>query len=64
MRQKLRSIFAILTIVVLAALVIATLVLAIMGSDKFMPMLFITIIAPIVLWAFMHFYEFFSKNDK
>lgn len=62
MNQKLKSILAVLCMIIIAALVIATLVLAIKGSPNFMGMLALTIIFPVILWAALHFYNFFKKD--
>ena len=68
--KKVRQIVALLTVILLAALVIGTLVCAIIGSKYFFGMLFLTFVVPVVLWVFMWFTrlvhgesEVISKED-
>lgn len=53
--KKARRIVALLTVVVIIALVIGTLICALTGSKYFFGMLFLTIAVPVVLWVFMWF---------
>lgn len=53
--KKIRQIVAGLTVVVIIALLIGTLICAVTGSKYFFGMLFLTIVVPIVLWVFMWF---------
>ncbi len=53
--KKTRRIVALLTVVVIIALVIGTLICALTGSKYFFGMLFLTIAVPVVLWVFMWF---------
>lgn len=68
--KKVRQIVAMLTVIVIIALVIGTLICAITGSKYFFGMLFLTIVVPVVLWVFMWFTrllhgesEVISKED-
>lgn len=68
--KKVRQIVAMLTVIVIIALVIGTLICAITGSKYFFGMLFLTIAVPVVLWVFMWFTrllhgesEVISKED-
>lgn len=60
--DKIRRITALLTVVLIVLLVIATFVCAITGSQYFFGMLALTFIVPIVLWVFMWFTQL--ANDK
>lgn len=53
--KKIRQITAWVTILVIAALIIGTIVCAVTGSQYFFGMLFLTIVVPVVLWVFMWF---------
>ncbi len=53
--KKARRIVALLTVIVIIALVIGTLICALTGSKYFFGMLFLTIAVPVVLWVFMWF---------
>lgn len=68
--KKVRQIVALLTVIVIVALVIGTLICAITGSKYFFAMLFLTFAVPVVLWVFMWFTrlvngesEVISKKD-
>jgi len=68
--KKVRQIVALLTVLVIIALVIGTLICALTGSKYFFGMLFLTIAVPVVLWVFMWFThlvhgesEVISKED-
>lgn len=63
--NKVRRITALLTVIVIVVLVIATLVCALTGSPYFFGMLALTFIVPIILWVFMWFAGLSSdKSDK
>ena len=51
--NKVRRITALLTVIVIVVLVIATLVCALTGSPYFFGMLALTFVVPIILWVFM-----------
>ena len=53
--KKVRRIVALLTVIVIVALVIGTLICAISGSRYFFGMLFLSFAVPVVLWGFMWF---------
>ena len=53
--KKVRRIVALLTVIVIVALVIGTLICAISGSRYFFGMLFLSFAVPVVLWVFMWF---------
>lgn len=55
MYNRLRRIVALLTVVFIVVLLIATVICAVTGSRYFFGMLFLTIVVPIVLWVFMWF---------
>ncbi len=52
-----QRILAVITLIVLAVCLILTLIFAFIGSRYFMPMLLITLLAPILLWICMFFYK-------
>lgn len=60
--NKVRRITALLTVVLIVILVIATFVCALTGSQYFFGMLALTFLVPIVLWVFMWFTKL--ANDK
>lgn len=62
--DKIRRITAMLTVVVIVVLVIATLVCAITGSQYFFGMLALTFLVPIVLWVFMWFSGLINGNKE
>lgn len=63
--NKVRRITALLTVIVIVVLVIATLVCALTGSPYFFGMLALTFIVPIILWVFMWFAGLSGdKSDK
>lgn len=53
--EKVRRIMALLTVILIIALLIATIVCAVTGSRYFFGMLALTILVPVVLWVFMWF---------
>ena len=53
--EKIRRVVAMLTVIVIVAFIIATVVLGIMGSRYFFGMLFLAFVIPVVLWVFMWF---------
>lgn len=53
--EKVRRITALLTVIVIVALVIGTFICAVIGSPYFYGMLALTFFVPIVLWVFMWF---------
>lgn len=61
--EKIRRIIALLTVLVIIALVIVTLVCAITGSPYFFAMLFLTFTVPLILWVFMWFIRLLNKED-
>ncbi|MDO5156107.1 MAG: hypothetical protein Q4D51_09075 [Eubacteriales bacterium] len=62
--EKLRRIIAMLTVVVIVGLVIATLICGITGSEYFFAMLFLTFVVPVILWVFMWFTRLVNKKDE
>ena len=64
--KKTRQIIAILGVVLLAGLYLATLVLAILGKDffpMFMTSLLASIALPVFLWLFGFLYKWLKKNS-
>ena len=51
--KKVRQMVAWLTIFVIVALIIGTVICAVTGSQYFFGMLFLTFVVPVVLWVFM-----------
>lgn len=62
--EKLRRIVALLSVVLILVLVVATLICAIIGSKYFFGMLALTFFVPIVLWVFMWFSNMTNKEQK
>ncbi len=65
--KKTRQIIAILGVVLLAGLYLATLVLAILGKDffpMFMTSLLASIALPVFLWLFGFLYKWLKKNSN
>lgn len=64
--KKFKQILAIITIVLLAGLYIATLVLAIIGNEHtngwFMACIFATIVVPIIMWVIQWLYKMVKKK--
>lgn len=49
-------------VLIMAALVITTIVLGIMGSSHFIGVLIITLTFPIMLWGYLFIYHLVGKN--
>ncbi|MDE6434266.1 MAG: hypothetical protein K2L07_08550 [Lachnospiraceae bacterium] len=62
--KKVRRIVAMLTVMVIVALVIGTLICAIIGSKYFFGMLFLTFVVPVVLWVFMWFTKLINGESE
>lgn len=62
--KKVRRIVAILTVMVIVALVIGTLICAMIGSKYFFGMLFLTFAVPVVLWVFMWFTKLINGESE
>lgn len=62
--DKLRKIMAISTVVIIIILVILAFILAIIGNEYFLAVLFFAMIMPIMLWVFMWFYGLINKDKK
>lgn len=62
--KKIRRIVAFLTVFVIVALVIGTLICAIIGSKYFFGMLFLTFVIPVVLWVFMWFTRLINGESE
>ena len=64
--RNFKQILAIITIVLLAALYIVTLVLAICGNENtngwFMDCIFATIVVPIIMWVIQWLYKMIKKK--
>lgn len=57
MKQRIKQIGAIAIILLLLACVVLTLVFAVTGNHNFLGMLMITLVLPVLLWAFLFFYR-------
>lgn len=64
MYNRLRRIVALLTVVFIVVLLIATVICAVTGSRYFFGMLFLTIVVPIVLWVFMWFTHLVNDSPE
>lgn len=53
--QKIRRIVALLSVVFIIGLIIASIICAITGSEYFTAVFFMMVAAPVVLWVFMWF---------
>lgn len=53
--EKVRRITALITVIIIVALVIGTFICAVIGSPYFYGMLALTFFVPIILWVFMWF---------
>ena len=66
--RRFKQILAIITIVLLVGLYIATLILAIAGNEHthgwFMACIFATIVVPIIMWACSWLYKMFKKKSS
>ena len=66
--KKFRQILAILGIILLAGMYIATIVCALSASENFMNMLmasiYATIVIPVLIWAITFIYKLTKKEDK
>lgn len=62
--EKIRRITAWLTIIVIIALIIGTLICAVTGSPYFFGMLFLMIAVPVVLYVFMWFTRLVSGGTE
>ena len=66
--KKVRQILAILGIVLLAGMYIATIVCALSASENFMNMLmasiYATIVIPMLIWAITFIYKLAKKEDN
>ena len=65
--KKARQILAIIGIILLVGMYVATLVCALSGSENFMSMLMASIYAsavvPVLIWAFTFIYKLVKKDD-
>ena len=62
--KKVRRIVAGLTVVLIIALLIGTLVCVVTGSKYFFGMLFLTLVVPVVLWVFMWFTHLVNDDSE
>ena len=66
--KKFRQILAILGIILLVGMYIATIVCALSASENFMNMLmasiYATIVIPVLIWAITFIYKLANKEDK
>ena len=66
--KKFRQILAILGIILLAGMYIATIVCALSASENFMNMLmasiYATIVIPVLIWAITFIYKLAKKEDN
>lgn len=65
--KKVKQILALLGVIVLAGLYIATIVCALSAGENFMDMLmasvYATVIIPVLLWAYTFIYKLIKKKD-
>ncbi len=61
--EKIRRVFAWITIVVIIGLIIGMVICAVTGSKLFFAMLYLMIVVPLVLWVFMWFTRLVSGVD-
>lgn len=59
--SMLKRVMAILGIVIIVASIIFTIYLAVIGSDKFLAMMFVDLVVPVIIWVFLHFVDVFTK---
>ena len=66
--KKVRQILAIIGIIILVGMYIATLVCALSGSKNFMSMLMASIytsmVIPVLIWALTFLYKLFNKDNS
>lgn len=66
--KKVRQILAIIGIIILVGMYIATLVCALSGSENFMSMLMASIytsmVIPVLIWALTFLYKLFNKDNS
>lgn len=62
--HKLKQIGALLLVVILVALVLLTLYFAVIGSRYFMASLVVTLVFPVLLYAYMLVYRIVKKNGQ
>lgn len=60
--KKTKQVISILVVIVLVTLWICTFVFALTGNPNFLPMLMVSIIIPIFVWAFLFFYRRGNNN--
>lgn len=60
----LKRVMAILGIVIIVASIIFTIYLAVIGSDKFLAMMFVDLVVPVIIWVFLHFVDVFTKQKE
>ena len=66
--KKTKQILAIIGIIILVGMYVATLVCALSGSENFMSMLMASIytsmVIPVLIWAITFIYKLFNKDDS
>jgi amino acid transporter len=65
--KKVKRILALVGVILLVALYLATIVCALWGSDNYMDLLmasvFATVVIPVLLWAYGFLYRLLRKDD-
>ena len=61
--EKLRRIFAIISVIFIVAIIILMFFCGLTGSKYFWGVLFLTFFIPCILWVFMWFYKVISNRD-
>ena len=65
--KKVRQILAIIGIIILVGMYVATLVCALSGSENFMSMLmasiYASVVIPVLIWTFTFIYKLMKKDD-
>lgn len=65
--KKIKQILALLGVIILAGLYVATLICALSGSENYMSLLmtsiYATVIIPVLIWAYSFIYKLIKKNN-
>jgi fucose permease len=66
--KKIKQILALLGVILLVGLYVATLVCAVLDRSETMSMfrasLFATVVVPVLLWIYIFIYRLITKNDR
>lgn len=64
MKNNIKRLIALLTVIVLLLCVGVTLYFAVTGNGNFLGMLLLTLMVPILLWVYLFFYRFLRDRRK